>query len=827
MAFPTVVETLSAYTAGDGGDGDFTIPLPATVNAGELLLIAFNYRAGNKALTAGSTAADLGYTEVVNATRGTRGRLYVWYKEAAGTEGGTSLDMDCSANGDAHAQYVIYRIQGWDAVHAADSDGSSNSPNPPSLTVPSGADDHVWLAFCAAADDGASVDTFPTNYTNGGYERRTPPSTNNSATIGWARRELNTATEDPGSFGLSESESWVTGTVAVTPGSKGAASGTNVDVSTESLSLTTNSATIASSVNIQAALETLTLTTNAATVATGGTMVATSDDFDSAMGTSVVTNASTSTPDVTISQDDQADQTGWITVYTRYTGCNGKTPEFTLDFTDFRLTEGPDDPDWEMIWRYVDDTDPGTGRIRPWTKFANGTGANTGPGYEHVFSHDSAFTQDAVEVAIKPRWRYLDTQHAIAYAANSSYGQQLPSCNSSHYHDQITITSGSNSAAGTTLNLYGIRLDNEASQPAGGADKLNIVIFPGQHASEDQGSLHGWEIAKRYIDATGTEADWFRQHCRLFIYDVNPAGKYYGRERWTIEDDGNEDPNRAFDDNGSLQVNAVRTAVTTDLASFGNRMDVMYDCHGSYALNGNPYTVEFGIYADTTNDENYRTREGAAMVADETSDAQGGTFIRDYGSTFNGSASWWGHDEWSAQVSVLPENPAAARGFPDSEAMYYDRRSKWFVTAIKAMVDNDEITLLTDISVSTNTLTLTEYSASISTGSNTDVSVATEALSLTTYPASFVQDIEVAVSTQGLTLSTNSATVLKTNVVNVASNALVLTTNQASVDLTNLTYIEYYDGTEFKTGILKRWNGVTWLDNNTVKRWNGSAYVDV
>jgi hypothetical protein len=131
------------------------------------------------------------------------------------------------------------------------------------------------------------------------------------------------------------------------------------------------------------------------------------------------------------------------------------------------------------------------------------------------------------------------------------------------------------------------------------------------------------------------------------------------------------------------------------------------------------------------------------------------------------------------------------------------------------------------VHVSTEALVLTEQQAGISLSSSTEVNVATNSLALTTYPASLSQAIEVTVGTASLTLSPLAATVQKSTNIAVNTEALSLSTNQASVDLTNLTYIEYFDGTEFKSGILKRWNGVTWLDNDTVKRWNGSAYVNV
>lgn len=408
-------------------------------------------------------------------------------------------------------------------------------------------------------------------------------------------------------------------------------------------------------------------------------MVASDDDFDSAIGTSSITSATADDPSVTITPYDNSDVTGWMMTYTRFTGCDGKTPVFTLDFTNYRGAIALPASPWQMVWRYVDDSDPGTGRPRAWNTFDNNSGDPT-----HVFSNSTAFSQDAVEVAVKPRWRYLDTQQSIAYAALSSYASELPSAvafgGADNVFNTVTLTSGANnSAAPTTLNQYGIKLDDTSSQPAGSFDKLNVIILLAQHSSEDQGHFAAWETVLLYLNGVGTVADWFRQHCRLYVYDPNPAGRYYGAERWTQEQAGDEDPNRAWDDTGSEQINAVVAAITADVP----RTDILWDFHGDYRLHGNGFSEELGIFQTYTIEGTWRTRVNTLLSP---------VSVRDLGAIATGSAQRYGNDTLSAQLSQTLEYPIALDNYPAAENAYKSV-STAYVEAVKEMVAAAELTL--------------------------------------------------------------------------------------------------------------------------------------
>lgn len=481
----------------------------------------------------------------------------------------------------------------------------------------------------------------------------------------------------------------------------------------------------------------------------GAETVGLADDFDSAIGTiGTITDEFTLTPDVTITPFDAGDEvTGWLNVYVRVGGVNGKTPTFNLSFSAFRdLGNIPAGDGWGMVWRYVDDaTDPGDGRPRDWNEFDNNSGDPA-----HTFSNSSAFTSDDVEIAVKPRWRYLDTQRAIAYVATSGYASELASADAfggtTHVFNTVTLTSGQdNAVTATTLNQYGIALDDTSSQPAGGADKLNEIIILGQHASEDQGSYAGWERILFYMEGVGTLADWFRQHVRLFIYDANPAGRYYGAERYTQEQASDEDSNRAWNGTNSEQINAVKSAITTDVS----RVDLFNDFHGGYFLNGNGLAAAYGIYQDSTVEFQFRDRFNT--ISAETMADISGTPVA-------GWAQHYATNTLNAQLALTVELPIAGPGgYPDMESLY-GQFTEDCVEALQEQVAAGEILLFgTTVSAGVHQIGVTANPAAVSLG--TSLSPGTEQIEVTTNPATVNLGSAIGAAVQQITVTPNAAEV--------------------------------------------------------------------
>lgn len=192
--------------------------MPASVTSGNLLLV-FICTDSIPTVTTPS-----GWTAVYQENNGDRFDSHCYARLADGSEGGTTVSFDTSFSIDSWTAQV-YEISDWsgtvsDVEYSYSGYNLTSSPDCPSLTYSGGAQDILWIAVTQNVDDDATVDSAPTNYANlasvisGG-------GTNNGNSIGTAYRELNTDTEDPVSFSLSESEGTAAFTLAIPPGTSG------------------------------------------------------------------------------------------------------------------------------------------------------------------------------------------------------------------------------------------------------------------------------------------------------------------------------------------------------------------------------------------------------------------------------------------------------------------------------------------------------------------------------------------------------------------------------------------------------------------------------
>lgn len=237
-AFKTYVsaaECITSTSSNPGGDfpivaavnsGNYTVNstshivnLPSDIASGNLLLVFFASD-GNPTITFPS-----GWIQLFQTASETAVKFGAWYRIADGTEGAT-IDYVTTSVAEMTA-YTSYRITGYYGIPEVASilTGTSNDPNPPSLTPSWGAANTLWFALLGYDNGTVTVSSYPANYTNEQNERA-----NNTAGcgIGAARRNLNAATEDPGSFVLSASEEWVITTLAIRPGTVKTAAVTGV-----------------------------------------------------------------------------------------------------------------------------------------------------------------------------------------------------------------------------------------------------------------------------------------------------------------------------------------------------------------------------------------------------------------------------------------------------------------------------------------------------------------------------------------------------------------------------------------------------------------------
>lgn len=208
MAFPVPQDRLSQAFPSAGGS--HLVNMPATVNAGDLLVVGFE-SSGTATVTTPS-----GWTLIGQQLEGTALRLSVYAKDAVGNEGGTTVDFVTSSS--QVGASVLYRITGWrdsavltdDVKIALLAAGWTSTPNPPLLDPAWGTEDILWVVM-DGRNNTKTVSAYPTNYTNGfGI-------TTDVDRASAAERQLAAASEDPGAFTLSGAANNAVATVAIRP----------------------------------------------------------------------------------------------------------------------------------------------------------------------------------------------------------------------------------------------------------------------------------------------------------------------------------------------------------------------------------------------------------------------------------------------------------------------------------------------------------------------------------------------------------------------------------------------------------------------------------
>ena len=237
MAFPVVETTNTSQES--SAVTTHTVSLPSGIVSGNLLLLFIDTN------TATTVTGPSGWTELWAQSSGPYLRRG-YYRQADGTEGTTVTFSTSVASQSVH---ISYRISGAEnpstqvpeaAVLGAG--GSGTTIDPPSLTPTGGAKDYLWIAGAShnSASSGA-VNAAPTNYSS--------LLTSTVATLvgnGTAQRNLNAASENPDTVGISASVGRRLGfTVAVHP-----AAGNDINVALTGMSATTAIGTLSVAVAI-------------------------------------------------------------------------------------------------------------------------------------------------------------------------------------------------------------------------------------------------------------------------------------------------------------------------------------------------------------------------------------------------------------------------------------------------------------------------------------------------------------------------------------------------------------------------------------------------
>jgi hypothetical protein len=202
---------LATYEIGSQNNADGAIiTKPTGVVSGDLLIIVIAHASS----TAGTTPS--GFTLLTNQTNGSFLSLNVYYRVSNGADGGPfTNDLPGSAVDCAWFCGRFTFRQG--NPEGADASATDANPDPPTLAPSWGASiQSLILAATGWAGDflqsQATVSTYP--YSN---NQLTAASSGGTAQVSIAvcTQNLFTASVDPGTFTISESEDWCAATVAI------------------------------------------------------------------------------------------------------------------------------------------------------------------------------------------------------------------------------------------------------------------------------------------------------------------------------------------------------------------------------------------------------------------------------------------------------------------------------------------------------------------------------------------------------------------------------------------------------------------------------------
>lgn len=212
MAFPTVE---SVATSTNDFETSHTVNLPATIDAGDLLLMLWTNDGGDTP----STPTD--WTSLYKVTEsGSAVTFAAFAKSADGDEDGGTVTVTTGTGEDSAAR--VYRITGWGGTISTDIDvatsdeGLTDAADPPNVTAGWGSADNLWFIHLATSPSDA-VSSFPTNYTTNGASTGSGTASSD-ASVHASYRTNAASSENPGTFTLSGFNNSLVATLVIEPG---------------------------------------------------------------------------------------------------------------------------------------------------------------------------------------------------------------------------------------------------------------------------------------------------------------------------------------------------------------------------------------------------------------------------------------------------------------------------------------------------------------------------------------------------------------------------------------------------------------------------------
>lgn len=198
MAFPTVAGRAISTTPLASESTSHSVTLPASIVAGDLLIVSITINGG----TGVATLTATGWTQIGTVVNESTSVGQWWfYRKATGVEGPAVTFTSDTTQSAVHRSWRI-------AVGTYDADTvpeiatvaiPSGDVDPPNLAPSWGAEDTLWLVGAGIVGV-RTISAAPSNYTNLATGNTGGADTGGDATGGWAERELNASAENPGVY---------------------------------------------------------------------------------------------------------------------------------------------------------------------------------------------------------------------------------------------------------------------------------------------------------------------------------------------------------------------------------------------------------------------------------------------------------------------------------------------------------------------------------------------------------------------------------------------------------------------------------------------------
>ncbi len=206
--------TIDSATAGTDSVSDTSqVATLPTITSGDVVVCLIHGSTG--AETWPNSGPDNIWTEFLGHTASGAGRFTAGWHEGTGSEAATVTVTTTNSVPSAWRCWALSGATDPDTAPpetaASVAEGSSTTPDPASLT-PSGfggCNDTYWLAFAGVTGGSSPFDGWPSSYVNTGQQDAGSPA------LAYADRANAGASEDPGTFSISGTDSWGASVIAV------------------------------------------------------------------------------------------------------------------------------------------------------------------------------------------------------------------------------------------------------------------------------------------------------------------------------------------------------------------------------------------------------------------------------------------------------------------------------------------------------------------------------------------------------------------------------------------------------------------------------------